>query len=156
MVFENSVLSIIKPDATSRGLEGSITATIQAADFVLLGQSYRVLSAEVAKAFYCEHKNKSFFEEYSKYMSSGPVLIQAWHLVAGDAIDVFRKLIGHTDPKQAASGTIRHTYGISIESNSIHGSADVSSAKREISFFFTGLDIGYMKKLRNIKSPDFD
>ena len=132
-------LSIIKPDATSRNITGKINAMIEDAGLKIVAQKMIRLSPEQAEGFYAEHKGKSFFDNLVQFMSSAPIIVQV--LEAGDAIARYRKIMGATNPAVAEEGTIRKTFALSIDKNSVHGSDSPESAAREISFFFSRIDI---------------
>ncbi len=131
--------SIIKPDATKRNLIGKINSYIETAGLEIAAQKMIKLTKEQAENFYLEHKDRSFFDGLVTYMTSAPVVIQV--LKGNDAISKNREIMGATNPKDAAVGTIRKDFAIDIEANSIHGSDSVDSAKREISFFFSEKEI---------------
>ncbi len=132
-------LSIIKPDATSRNITGKINAMIEDAGLKIVAQKMIRLSPEQAEGFYAEHKGKSFFDNLVQFMSSAPIIVQV--LEADDAIARYRKIMGATNPAVAEEGTIRKTFALSIDKNSVHGSDSPESAAREISFFFSRIDI---------------
>lgn len=126
--------SIIKPDAVRRNLIGDIYSRFEKAGLVIVGSRMLKLTSEQAAGFYAEHEGKPFFEDLCSYMKSGPVMIQV--LEGDDAISVNRRLMGATDPKEAAPGTIRADFAESIDANAVHGSDSSASAEREIGFFF--------------------
>jgi len=126
--------SIIKPDAVRRNLIGEIYSRFEKAGLVIIGSRMLKLTSEQAGGFYAEHEGKPFFEDLCSYMKSGPVMIQV--LKGEDAISVNRRLMGATDPKEAAPGTIRADFAESIDANAVHGSDSPVSAEREITFFF--------------------
>ena len=126
--------SIIKPDAVRRNLIGDIYSRFEKAGLVIIGSRMLKLTTEQAAGFYAEHEGKPFFEDLCSYMKSGPVMIQV--LEGDDAISVNRRLMGATDPKEAAPGTIRADFAESIDANAVHGSDSPASAQREIGFFF--------------------
>lgn len=132
-------LSIIKPDATTRNLTGQINAMIENAGLKIVAQKMIKLSKEQAKGFYKEHEGKSFFDNLVDFMSSAPVVVQV--LQADDAIVRYRKIMGATNPAVAEEGTIRKTFALSIDKNSVHGSDSPESAAREISYFFSNIEI---------------
>ena len=132
-------LSIIKPDATSRNITGKINAMIEDAGLKIVAQKMIRLSPEQAEGFYAEHKGKSFFDNLVQFMSSAPIIVQV--LEADDAIARYRKIMGATNPAVAEEGTIRKTFALSIDKNSVHGSDSPESAAREISFFFSRIDV---------------
>ena len=128
-------LSIIKPDATKRNLIGAINKMIEEAGLKIVAQKMIWLSREQAGAFYAEHEGKSFYENLVNLMSSAPIVVQV--LEAEDAIARYRKVMGTTNPDLAEEGTIRKTYALAMDKNSVHGSDSLASAAREISFFFS-------------------
>lgn len=132
-------LSIIKPDATTRNITGRINAMIEDAGLKIVAQKMIKLSREQAQNFYQEHEGKSFFDNLVDFMSSAPVVVQV--LEAEDAITRYRKIMGATNPAVAEEGTIRKTFALSIDKNSVHGSDSPESAAREIGFFFSNIEI---------------
>ena len=132
-------LSIIKPDATTRNITGKINSMIEDAGLKIVAQKMIQLSPAQAEGFYAVHKGKSFFDNLVKFMSSVPIIVQV--LEADDAITRYRKIMGATNPAVAEEGTIRKTYALSIDKNSVHGSDSPKSAAREISYFFSNIDI---------------
>ncbi len=132
-------LSIIKPDATKRNLIGAINKMIEEAGLKIVAQKMIWLSREQAGAFYAEHEGKSFYENLVNLMSSAPIVVQV--LEAEDAIARYRKVMGTTNPDLAEEGTIRKTYALAMDKNSVHGSDSLASAAREISFFFSQTEI---------------
>lgn len=132
-------LSIIKPDATTRNITGKINAMIEEAGLKIVAQRMVMLSPAQAEGFYAEHKGKTFFENLVNIMSSAPIIVQV--LEADDAIARYRKIMGATNPAVAEEGTIRKTFALSIDKNSVHGSDSPESAIREISYFFSNIDI---------------
>lgn len=131
--------SIIKPDAVARNLSGEIVAMIQGAGLKPVGMKMIHLSKEQAEGFYAVHKERPFFDSLTTYMCSGPVLCSV--LEGQNAIAVYRNLMGATNPKDAAAGTIRAKYAQSLEANSVHGSDAPESAAFEISYFFSALEL---------------
>jgi nucleoside-diphosphate kinase len=127
-------LSIIKPDATRRSITGKINAMIEEAGLSIIAQKRIRLSVSQAEEFYGVHKKKPFFNDLVKFITSGPVVIQV--LEAANAIAVYRKTMGATNPSEAAEGTIRAAHAESIEANSVHGSDSEENAVIEINFFF--------------------
>jgi len=127
-------LAIIKPDAVRAGVAGEIIAQIQQAGFRILGMKLIRLNEDQAGAFYAVHRERPFYRELVRYMSSGPVVPMALEKV--NAIADFRTLIGATDPAEAAEGTIRKRFGRSKGENAIHGSDSPENARAEIAFFF--------------------
>ena len=132
-------LSIINPDATQRNITGKINAIIEDAGLKIVAQKRIRLTAEQAEAFYAEHKDKSFFTGLVEFMTSAPVVVQV--LEGEDAISRYRAIMGTTNPAVAEEGTIRKTFALSIDKNSVHGSDSPESAKREIGFFFSAVEI---------------
>lgn len=132
-------LSIIKPDAVSRNLSGEILAIIQKAGFRVVGMKMLHLSKKQAEEFYAVHKNHPFFDGLTTYMCSDAVICMV--LESEDAIARYRKLIGVANPEQADKGTIRKTFALSKEANSVHGSDSPESASWEISYFFSKMEL---------------
>lgn len=132
-------LSIIKPDATERNLIGKINSYLENAGLKIVAQKMITLSKSQAEEFYDEHKERPFFNGLVSYMTSGPVVAQV--LKGENAIAKNREIMGATNPKEAATGTIRKDLAIDIEANSVHGSDSSESAKREIGFFFSRKEI---------------
>lgn len=127
-------LSIIKPDATRRSITGKINAMIEEAGLSIIAQKRIRLSVSQAEEFYGVHKKRPFFKDLVKFITSGPVVIQV--LEAGNAIALYRKTMGATNPSEAEEGTIRAAHAESIEANSVHGSDSEENAVIEINFFF--------------------
>lgn len=127
-------LSIIKPDATARNLTGKINAMLEAAGLRIVAQKQLTLTRAEAEAFYAIHKARPFFNDLVTFMISGPVVVQV--LEGEDAVQLNRKVMGATNPAEAAEGTIRKAFAESIEANSVHGSDSLENAEREIAFFF--------------------
>jgi nucleoside-diphosphate kinase len=132
-------LSIIKPDATRRNLTGKINARFEEKGLKIVAQKRLQLTKPQAEAFYAVHKARPFFGELVSFMISGPVVVQV--LEGENAVAVNRDIMGATDPKKAAPGTIRKDFAESIEANSVHGSDSAENAATEIAFFFAGVDI---------------
>lgn len=131
--------SIIKPDATVRNLTGAINKKLEEAGLRIVAQKRIKMTKEMAKKFYEVHKDKSFYDSLCEYMCSGPVIVQV--LEGENAVLKNRELMGVTNPANAAPGTIRKEFALSIEQNSIHGSDSLDNAKQEISFFFADVEI---------------
>jgi nucleoside-diphosphate kinase len=127
-------LAIVKPDAVRRGLTGDILKRIESSELKIVGLRKIQLSRMDAERFYEVHKSKPFFSGLCDYMTSGPVVVAA--LQGEGAITKWRNLMGATDPKKAAPGTIRAEFGIDVEQNSTHGSDAPETAAQEINFFF--------------------
>ena len=132
-------LSIIKPDAVGKNVIGKIISRFEDNDLYLVAGKLIHLSDEMASGFYAEHEGKPFFNDLKKFMTSGPVFIQV--LEGENAVQKNRDLMGSTDPKEAASGTIRADFAKSIDANAVHGSDSIESAKREIEYFFNTEEI---------------
>ncbi|HEY9008515.1 nucleoside-diphosphate kinase [Ohtaekwangia sp.] len=131
----NRTFTMIKPDAVSAGNSGAITKMIEEAGFRIVAMKKTKLSPELAGQFYAIHKERPFFKDLCAYMSSGTIVPMI--LEKENAVEDFRKLIGATDPKKAAPGTIRALFAESIEANAIHGSDSDENAAIEGSFFFS-------------------
>ena len=132
-------LSIIKPDATRRNLTGKINARFEDRGLRIVAQRRLRLSQEQAEQFYSVHRARPFFKDLVAFMISGPVVVQV--LEGENAVGLNREIMGATDPKKAAPGTIRRDFAESIEANSVHGSDSLENAQAEIAFFFAGADI---------------
>lgn len=131
--------SIIKPDATKRNLTGAINAKIEASGLRIAAQKRLRLTEEQAGVFYEVHKGRPFYEELCAFMASGPIVAQV--LEGENAIAKYRKLMGATDPADAAEGTIRAEFAQSKGENSVHGSDAPETAEVEIAYFFSGLEL---------------
>ncbi|HET8791159.1 MAG TPA: nucleoside-diphosphate kinase [Modicisalibacter sp.] len=127
-------LSIVKPDAVAKNVIGEIISRFEKAGLEIVAAKMLHLSREQAEGFYAEHKERGFFGELVGFMTSGPVLVQV--LEGDDAIAKNRDLMGATNPKEAAPGTIRADFAQSIDANAVHGSDSPESAEREIAYFF--------------------
>ncbi|WP_333821561.1 nucleoside-diphosphate kinase [Pinisolibacter sp.] len=131
--------SMIKPDATKRNLTGQIVARFEAAGLRVVASKRLWLSRRQAEAFYAVHKERPFFGELTEFMSSGPIVAQV--LEGENAVLKNREVMGATNPANAAEGTIRKDFALSIGENSVHGSDAPETAAEEIAFFFSGLEI---------------
>ena len=131
--------SMIKPDATKRGITGKIVDKLESAGLRVIAQKRIHMSRAVAEAFYGVHKGRPFYDELCDMMSSGPVVVQV--LEGENAILKNREVMGATNPAHAAGGTIRKDYALSIGENSIHGSDAPETAAEEIAFFFSKIEI---------------
>jgi nucleoside-diphosphate kinase len=131
--------SILKPDATARNLTGKINAVIEDAGLRIVGQRRIRMSRPQAEMFYEVHKERPFFGELVDFMTSGPVVVQV--LEAEGAVAKYREVMGATNPAQAADGTIRKLFAVSMGENSVHGSDSDDNAKLEIAQFFEEADI---------------
>ena len=127
-------LSIIKPDAVERNLDNEIKEIFKNKGFIILKEKKIQIEKSEAEKFYKVHDTKPFYNDLCTYLSSGPIVVMI--LEKDNAILANRELMGATNPKEAAEGTIRKIYGISIDKNSVHGSDSVDNAKIEIDFFF--------------------
>ena len=127
-------LSIIKPDATHRNFTGRIISKLEEAGLHIVAQKRIRLSREQAEGFYDIHRERPFFDSLCKFMISGPVVVQV--LEGENAVQRNRDIMGATNPKMAAPGTIRAEFAESIEANSVHGSDALDTAAQEISYFF--------------------
>ena len=136
---KEQTLSIIKPDATSRNVTGQINSLIEKSGLSIIGQKRIKLTKETAGKFYEVHKDRPFFQDLVSFMVSGPVIVQV--LQGNNAVALYRKVMGATNPKEAEVGTIRKEFALSIEANSVHGSDSLENAKKEISFFFSETEI---------------
>ena len=132
-------LSIIKPDAVAKNVIGQIYARFEAAGLKVIAARMVHLSRSEAEAFYGVHKARPFFKDLVSFMVSGPVMVQA--LEGENAVLKNRDLMGATDPKKAAPGTIRADFADSIDANSVHGSDAAETAAVELAFFFPGMNI---------------
>ncbi|MFH1320163.1 MAG: nucleoside-diphosphate kinase [Bacteroidota bacterium] len=131
----NITLTMIKPDAVKDGHTGAILDMIINAGFRIIAMKLFHLNKEKARQFYAVHKERPFYDSLVNYMSSGPIV--AVILERENAVEHFRDFIGATNPSEAAEGTIRKLYGISIESNAVHGSDSDTNAEIESNFFFS-------------------
>ena len=127
-------LSIVKPDAVERNLEGDIKEIFKNNGFQILKEKKIQIEKSEAEKFYKTHETKPFYNDLCDYLSSGPIVVMV--LQKENAVKENRELMGATNPKDAEDGTIRKKYGISIDKNSVHGSDSIDNAKIEIDFFF--------------------
>jgi nucleoside-diphosphate kinase len=127
-------LSIIKPDAVKKNVIGKILARFEAAGLRIVAARMMHLSRKQAEGFYAVHRERPFFKDLVEFMISGPVMVQV--LEGENAIALNRELMGATDPKKAAKGTIRADFADSIDANAVHGSDGSQTARKEIAFFF--------------------
>ena len=132
-------LAILKPDAVERSLIGKILERIEANGFKIAAMKMAALSTKEAEGFYAVHKERPFFKDLTQYMSSGPVVLLV--LAKDNAILAWRELMGATNPKDAAPGTIRKDFAVDIEKNSTHGSDAPETAAFEIPYFFSQTEI---------------
>jgi nucleoside-diphosphate kinase len=131
--------SIVKPDGVARNLIGQVLARFEKAGLKVVAARMQHLSQREAEGFYAVHAARPFFKDLVKYMTSGPVLLQV--LEGENAIAKNREIMGATDPKKAAPGTIRADFAESIEANTVHGSDAPETAAVEIAYFFRGIEI---------------
>lgn len=136
--MSNRTFTMIKPDAVRAGNIGNILQMINAAGFRIVAMKYLQISKQQAEKFYEVHKERPFYGELTEFMSSGPIV--AAILEKENAVADFRKLIGATNPAEAAEGTIRKKYATSVGENAVHGSDSDDNAGIEGDFFFSGLE----------------
>jgi len=127
-------ISIIKPDAVAKNVIGEIYARFEKAGLKIIAAKMMHLSQAQAEGFYAVHKERPFFKDLVAFMTSGPVMVQV--LEGENAIAKNREVMGATDPKKAAAGTIRADFAVSIDENAVHGSDGADTAKAEIAYFF--------------------
>lgn len=132
-------LSIIKPDAVAKNVIGQIYTRFETAGLKIIAARMAQLSEKEAAGFYAVHKERPFFRDLVKFMISGPVMIQV--LEGEGAIQKNRELMGATDPRKAAKGTIRADFADSIDANAVHGSDSAQTAQTEVAYFFPSMDI---------------
>ena len=130
----NKTLALIKPDAVDRNINGNIIALIEKNGFIVRDIKFMKMSRSIAEKFYEAHVGKSFYDKLITYMTSGNII--ALILEKDNAVELFRNLLGSTDPNLAKEGTIRKLYAIDKSFNSVHGSDSDSNAEREISIIF--------------------
>jgi nucleoside-diphosphate kinase len=132
-------LSIVKPDGVKKNVIGEVYRRFEQAGLRIIAARMMHLTQAQAEGFYAVHKERPFFKDLVKYMSSGPVMVQV--LEGENAVAKNRELMGATDPKKADKGTIRADFATSIEENVVHGSDSVDNAKIEIAYFFATADL---------------
>ena len=132
-------LSIIKPDAVAKNVIGQIYSRFESAGLKIIAAHMTLLSRAQAEGFYAVHRGRPFFDDLVKFMVSGPIMIQV--LEGESAIAKNRELMGATDPKKAAAGTIRADFADSIDANAVHGSDGPDTARVEVAYFFPSLDV---------------
>jgi nucleoside-diphosphate kinase len=132
-------LSIIKPDAVAKNVIGEIYSRFEKAGLKIVASKMLRLDDELAGGFYAEHRERGFFGDLIAFMTSGPVMVQV--LEGEGAVLKNRELMGATNPAEAAAGTIRADFAVSIDANAVHGSDSVESAQREVSYFFKDEEI---------------
>lgn len=131
--------SIIKPDAVAKNVIGEITTRFEKAGLKVVASKLKQLSKAEAEGFYAEHKERGFFADLVAFMTSGPVVVSV--LEGENAVLAHREILGATNPKEAAPGTIRADFAVSIDENAAHGSDSVASADREVNYFFAQTEI---------------
>ncbi|MCO4054394.1 MAG: nucleoside-diphosphate kinase [Bosea sp.] len=131
--------SIIKPDATKRNLTGAVNAVIEAAGLRIVAQKRILMTRAQAETFYAVHSTRPFFGELCDFMTSGPVVVQV--LEGENAVARYREVMGATNPANAAEGTIRKLFALSVGENTAHGSDAPETAAQEIAQFFSGNEI---------------
>lgn len=136
---QERTLSIIKPDAVAKNAVGAILARFEGAGLRIVAARMKHLSRKEAEGFYAVHRERPFFPALVEFMTSGPVMIQV--LEGEDAIAKNRELMGATDPKKAAPGTIRADFAESIDANAVHGSDGPDTAQQEIAYFFAATEL---------------
>jgi nucleoside-diphosphate kinase len=136
--------SIVKPDAVSKNKIGEVVALLEAGGLRVVAQKMVRLSEAQARAFYAVHKERPFFGDLVKFMTEGPVVVQV--LEGEDAIARNREIMGATDSRKAAPGTIRQKLGTDIERNAVHGSDAPETAAQEIAFFFSGAELAALAR----------
>ncbi len=132
-------LSIIKPDGVQKNVIGEVYRRFEQAGLTIIGARMLHLTQAQAEAFYAVHRERPFYKDLVRYMTTGPVIAQV--LEGENAVETHRKIMGATDPKKADPGTIRRDLAASIEENVVHGSDGADTARQEISFFFAEADI---------------
>ncbi len=132
-------LSILKPDITRRNLTGAVNQLIENSGLRIIAQRRIHLTLDQAQKFYAVHQERSFFNDLCTFMITGPVVVQV--LEGEDAVNRYRDVMGATNPANADEGTIRRDFAESIEANSVHGSDSLDNAVKEISFFFSEIEI---------------
>ena len=138
MALERTI-SIIKPDAVAKNVIGQIYARFEAAGLKVVAAKMKQLSRKEAEGFYAVHRERPFFNALVEFMTSGPVMIQV--LEGVNAVTVNRDLMGATNPKDAAAGTIRADFAQSIDANAVHGSDSVENAAIETAYFFAATEL---------------
>jgi nucleoside-diphosphate kinase len=136
--------SIVKPDAVSKNKIGEVVALLEAGGLTVVAQKMVRLSREQAEAFYAVHRERPFFKDLVKFMTEGPVVVQV--LEGENAIARNREIMGATDSRKAAPGTIRQKLGTDIERNAVHGSDAPDTALQEIAFFFSGAELAALAR----------
>ena len=130
---------IVKPDAVEKNAVGGVIDMIEKAGLKIVGLRLVKMSDGQARAFYAVHKERPFFPDLVRFMTSGPAVVMA--IEGENAVTRYREVMGPTDSKKAPEGTIRNKYGTNIERNAVHGSDAPDTARAELAFFFAGLDL---------------
>jgi nucleoside-diphosphate kinase len=130
---------IVKPDAVAKNAVGGVIDMVEKAGLKIVGLRLVHLSDAQARAFYAVHKERPFFGDLVRFMTSGPAVVMA--IEGESAVARYREVMGPTDSKKAPAGTIRQKYGTDIEKNAVHGSDGPDTARGELAFFFAGLDL---------------
>ena len=130
---------IVKPDAVAKNAIGGVVGMVENGGLKVIGLRLVRLAEAQARAFYAVHKDRPFFNDLVKFMTSGPAVVMA--IEGENAIARYREIMGPTDSKKAPAGTIRNKYGTDIERNAVHGSDGPDTARAELAFFFAGLDL---------------
>jgi nucleoside-diphosphate kinase len=130
---------IVKPDAVAKGAIGGVVGMVEGAGLKIVAIRMVKLAQAQAEAFYAVHRERPFFRDLVKFMTSGPCVVMA--LEGENAVAKYREVMGPTDSKKAPQGTIRAKYGTDIEKNAVHGSDGPDTAKVEVGFFFSGADL---------------
>jgi nucleoside-diphosphate kinase len=136
---------MVKPDGVQRNLVGEIVSRFERKGFQLAGAKLMTISQELAEEHYGEHKERPFFGELTEFITSGPVFAMVWH--GEGVIATARQMMGKTNPSEAAPGTIRGDFGLTVGKNVIHGSDSPESAEREVNLFFNSEELNEYKKV---------
>ena len=137
--MNNKTFAIIKPDAVKNGNTGKIYDRILKTDFTILSAKLLRMTKSQAEGFYDVHRERSFFDKLTAFMSSGACMVLA--LEKNDAVNEWRKTIGATNPEEAETGTIRRDFATNIQENAVHGSDSNENAEKEIGFFFSDSEL---------------
>ena len=137
--MKNKTFAIIKPDAVKNGNTGKIYDKIIQSDFEIISAKLLKMTIEQAESFYAVHKERPFFNDLTKFMTSGPCMVLV--LKKDDAVKNWRETIGATNPNEAADGTIRKDFATSVQENAVHGSDSDENAEKEIAFFFADSEL---------------
>src|SRR5882672_5189745 len=137
---QERTLSIIKPDAVEKHKVGAIIERLEKEGFKIVALKRLTLTLAEARGFYAVHRERGFYDELTKFMSRGPIVVMA--LERDQAIQKYREVIGATDPKKAVDGTLRKLYGTDVGENALHGSDSPETAREEVSYFFAGYELG--------------